>query len=170
MKRLPVILLMLCFTLPATLMAAAKKPIVSLQGMKQVYVGWVDLNPDAYFDLGYSSKDEWVKAIDTLNNVFQKDLKNKYLSNRTVMVSASKETENPAGSDLYIKFTDVSVDKHYRLHLTVHLIDPKTNAEIDTIPNAVYTGRVCGLVGCLNKSLHQVGETLAKRLEFAPKK
>jgi hypothetical protein len=39
------------------------------------------------------------------------------------------------GYDLYIRFSDVLIDYgKYHLYLSIHFIDPKTNAEIRSIP------------------------------------
>jgi len=59
----------------------------------------------------------------------------------------------------------VTYDHKYRLHLSVHFIDLKSNAEIGSIPLKTYSAHMCGLEGCLIKELDQVSGELEK--EFA---
>ena len=79
-------------------------------------------------------------------------------------MAKNKGDENAAGNDLYIKFTNVSEDKGYRLHIAVHFIDPKTNTELAVIPEDQYGAHLCGLVGCMEKELGKVGELVKKQV------
>jgi len=109
-------------------------------------------------------------VIDNLNAYFLQELKSEYLPGKMITGAKSAEDVDASGSDLYIKFTEVSVDSEYRLHVTIHFIDAKTGAEIGLVPNDRYTGRVCGLVGCLEKSLSKVGEVLRVEITLPPRK
>jgi hypothetical protein len=80
----------------------------------------------------------------------------------------SRDDQNTAGNDVYVKFSDVSYDHKYRLHLAIHFIDLKTNAEIGSVPLNTYTAHMCGLEGCMIKELDKVGEELQK--EFSGEK
>jgi len=162
------VLSLLCIASPHSVEANVKKSTVDMSNMNKVFVGWVDLNPDAYRVLDYDTKAEWAKAIDDINAVFQDNLKSTYLSGRTLTMAKNKEDENAAGNDLYIKFTDVTEDKGYRLHIAVHFIDPKTNTELAVIPVNRYGAHLCGLVGCAEKELGKVGELINKQI--SPKK
>jgi len=144
------------------------KTSVDMRNMKHVFVGWVDMNPDAWTLLDYDTKAEWTEVINSLNDYLVQQLKAEYLPDRIIAAAKNKEDENAAGNDLYIRFSDVVVDKKYRLHLSIHFIDPKTNTEIATIPDDTYTGRVCGLVGCMHKSLNKVGVRLNAEMTTAP--
>ena len=95
--------------------------------------------------------------------------RSKYLTGRTITAAKDKGDENAAGNDLYIKFSDASFGKNYRLKLSVHFIDPKTNSEIASIPVRTYTGRLCGLVSCLEKELDEVGRKLQLEVAGKPK-
>ena len=108
---------------------------------------------------GYS-KAEWVDVIGNANAAFQQKCQSKYLAGRTVTLAKDKGDVNADGNDLYIEFSDAFFGKDYRLRVSVHFIDPKTNSEIASIPLRKYTGRLCGLVSCLDKELEEVGSKL----------
>lgn len=170
MKRLVVIsvLLLLCFSSPASLQARGKESTVDLRNMNRIFLGWIDLDPDKYLDLGYS-KAEWADVISGVNSRFQKDCQSQYLSGRTVTMATGKGDENAAGNDLYIKFSDVTFGTNYRLLVSIHFIDPKTNAEIASIPARTFGGSLCGLVDCLEQELDKVGAKLQTEIEGQPK-
>ena len=88
-----------------------------------------------------------------------------YLSGRTVTAAKNKGDENAAGNDLYIKFSDVTFGTNYRLLLSIHFIDPKTNSEIASIPARTFGAGLCGLVGCLEEELDKVGAKLQTEVE-----
>jgi hypothetical protein len=160
MKRIVVTsLLLLCMVLPASLMARDKNTSADMSNMARVFLGWVDVDPSNFSQLGYS-KAEWVDVIGNANAAFQQKCQSKYLAGRTVTLAKDKADENAAGNDLYIKFSDAFFGKDYRLRVSVHFIDPKTNSEIASIPLEKYTGRLCGLVSCLDKELEEVGSKL----------
>jgi hypothetical protein len=170
MKRFNVtaILLLLCIVSPTSMKAGDKKPTVDMSNVKTIFVGWVNLDPDTYRVLDYDTKAEWAEVIDEFNAYFQGELKTNYLAGRTLTMAKNKDDENAAGNDLYIKFTDVSEDKGYRLHIAVHFIDPKTNTELAVIPAERYGAHVCGLVKCMDKEIDKVGELVSKQV--SPKK
>jgi hypothetical protein len=166
MKRTIVVAVwLLIVALPVLLMAKQKAAPVDLKGMNHVFLGWVDISPDDYHKQGYSSREEYLAVINHANAEFQTNCQSKAFSGRTMTAAKSQGDENTAGNDVYVKFSDVSYDHKYRLHLSVHFVDLKTNTEIGSIPLNTYTGRVCGLEGCLNKELDKVSGELQK--EFA---
>jgi len=170
MKRFMVaaVLLSLCIASQTSVEARDAKPSVDMSNMNKIFVGWVGLDPDTYRVLDYDTKAEWATVIDNTNAYFQDELKTNYLAGRTLAMAKNKEDENAAGNDLYIKFTNVSEDKGYRLHIAVHFIDPKTNTELAVIPEDQYGAHLCGLVGCMEKELGKVGELVKKQV--GPKK
>jgi len=161
------VLLLLCIACPASMEAGSKKPTVDMSNVKTIFVGWVDVDPEEYRLLDYSSKEDWLKDIEKANATFQGDLKSKFLAGRTLTMAKNRDDVNTAGNDLYIKFTDVTEDKGYRIHMAIHFIDLKTNAEIAMIPLDTYSarGHFCLLEGCMEIELHKVGELLNKQIE-----
>ena len=116
-----------------------KETSVDLSDKKSIFIGWVNLSPDEWSVWGYESGSAWEEIIKDLNLEFQKDLADKYLAGRTVTGAKDSKDENPAGNDLYVKFSDVSIDKnYYGVRLAIHFIDPKTNTEIVGIPSRLY--------------------------------
>ena len=165
MKRTIVIAVgLLIVALPVLLMAKQKAAPVDLKGMDHVFLGWVDISPDDYHHQGYATREEYLAVINHANTAFQENCQ-KALSGRTMTAAKSKGDESTAGNDVYVKFSDVAYDHGYRLHLSVHFIELKTNAEIGSIPVKTYTAHVCGLESCLIKELDKVSEELQK--EFA---
>jgi hypothetical protein len=166
MKRLvfAAVLILVCVASPTSVEARIAKSSVDMSNMNKIFVGWVGFDPDEYRLLDYDTKAEWVTVIDNINAYFQGDLKTNYLAGRTLSMAKNKDDENAAGNDLYIKFTNVSEDKGYRLHIAVHFIDPKTNTELAVIPEDRYGAHVCGLVGCMEKELGKVGELVNKQV------
>jgi|SRR5580658_1211484 hypothetical protein len=170
-KRLVVVaaLLLLCISFPPPSLAArhkvprylTKETTVDMKDMNHVFLGWVDLGADEWAYRGYSTKDEWVNVIDSLNAEFARSLQVTYLPGRTITAAKNKLEENTAGNDLYIKFSDVRVDyDNYHLILSIHFIDPKTNAEIGSIPTRPYYGNDWGLKNYLKAALDEVGTKL----------
>jgi hypothetical protein len=170
MKRLLVssVLLLLCFSSPTSVQARGKESTVDMRNMNHIFLGWIDLDPEKFLDLGYS-RAEWADVIAGVNSRFQKNCQSQYLSGRTVTAAKDKADENPAGNDLYIKFSDVSFGTNYRLLVSIHFIDPKTNAEIASIPARTFGGSLCGLVDCLEQELDKVGAKLQTEVEGEPK-
>ncbi len=169
MKRLLVTaaFLLLCISFPSSLEARhgvkrylTKESTVDMKNMNHIFLGWVDLGPDEWALHGYATKTDWTDIIGSLNAAFLRDLQVTYLPGRTITAAKDKGDENAAGNDLYIKFSDAFFGKDYRLRVSVHFIDPKTNSEIASIPLRKYTGRLCGLVSCLDKELEEVGSKL----------
>ncbi len=161
-------LLLLCISFPTSMEARDKRSSVDMSNMNRIFLGWVDLNPDEFLDLGYS-KGDWTDVISAVNSLFQRNCQSRYLPDRTVTAAKDKGDEYAAGNDLYIKFSDVSFDTSYRLHLSIHFIDPKTNSEIASVPGRTYAAHLCGLVSCLETELDQVGTRLQVAVTTRPK-
>jgi hypothetical protein len=166
MKRTTVIpVLLLSVALPVLLIAKQKATPVDMKGMNRVFLGWVDVSPDDYHHQGYSTREEYLAVINHANTAFQENCQSKAFSGRTMTAAKTRGDESTAGNDVYLKFSDVVYDHGYRLHLSVHFIDLKTNTEIGSIPLKTYKAHVCGLESCMIKELDQVSEELQK--EFA---
>jgi hypothetical protein len=166
MKRTTVIaVLLLSAALPALLIAKQKATPVDMKGMNRVFLGWVDVSPDDYHHQGYSTREEYLAVINHANAAFQENCQSKAFSGRTMTAAKTRGDESTAGNDVYVKFSEVVYDHGYRLHLSVHFIDLKTNTEIGSIPLKTHKAHVCGLENCLIKELDQVSEELQK--EFA---
>jgi len=182
MKRLAIAatLLLLCTSLPASLEASHKVPrylskesSIDMSHMNRVFLGWVDLEPDAWAPFGYTSKSDWVDTIATLNAGFARSVQTTYLPGRTITAAKDSENEIVAANDLYIKFSDVQVDyENYHLILSIHFINLKTNSEIASIPVRPYYGNTSGIKNYLKAALDEVGrkvqvevtgETLSKK-------
>jgi hypothetical protein len=102
-----------------------------------------------------------VTAINRLNNAFQRLASTQYLTGRTIVGAKDAADVNAAGHDLYVRFSDVRVDyDHYLLHLSIHFIDPKTNAEIAVIPLRPYYGNDWGFEKYLKAALDEVNVKL----------
>src|SRR5580658_7962380 len=98
MKRFVVTsaLLLLCILLPTSLGARRvkrylkKESTVDMKNMNHIFLGWVDLNPDAWVLYRHEgslfteaipfSKAEWTDAINSLNSLFQQSCESRYLS------------------------------------------------------------------------------------------
>jgi hypothetical protein len=161
MKRWTLAVLLMGLLLPAVCFAAkVKEPASDMTNMKSIFIGWVDLGPDAWGTLDFKSKSEWVTIIEKENRDFQEKCASKYFAGKTVTGAKNKEDENAADSELYIKFVNVFVDSRYRLHISVQFIDPKTGAVLASIPEWKHTGHFCTLQGCLEKDLEEFAEKL----------
>ena len=80
---------------------------------------------------------------------------------RIITAAKGKGDENAAGSDLYIKFSDVRIDyNNYELILSIRFIDPRTSSEIASIPVRPYYGDARGVAGYLKAALDEVGTKL----------
>jgi hypothetical protein len=163
-----VTLLLLCISYPASLAARHKVPrylnkesSVDMSNMNRIFLGWVDLEPDAWALFDYKSKADWADVIASLNADFARGLQATYLHGRTITAAKDKADENAAGNDLYIKFSDVRIDDdNDHLILSIHFIDPKTNTELAAIPVRPYYGDGRGLTGDLKAALEEVGTKL----------
>lgn len=128
--------------------------------MDRIFVGWVDLDPDAWalYDDDVRSKTEWIEIIASLNANFVRTLQVTYLPGRTITSARDKSDEDAVSNDLYIKFSKAQVDyDNYHLILSIHFIDPKTNTELATIPLRPYFGDASGLRNYLRAALDEVG-------------
>ena len=153
-----------------------KETTPDMTSMNNIFVGWVNLNPDEWVLYRHDdtsgilrggnnasawSKADWIDAINSLNSLFQQRCQSQYLSGRKIAGAKSNGDENTMGSDLYIKFSDVRIDYiNYQLILSIHFIDPKTNAEIATIPARPYYGNASGITEVLNAALDEVGKKI----------
>jgi hypothetical protein len=170
MKRLifAATLLLLCISFPTSLAARHKVPrylkkesTVDMSKMNNIFVGWVDLGPDAWALYDFRSRADWTDDIAVLNAGFFRDLQATYLHGRTLTAAKDKADENASGNDLYIKFSDVRVDyDNEHLVLSIHFIDPKTNAEIASIPVRPYYGDGHNVTEYLKAALDEVGVKL----------
>jgi hypothetical protein len=170
MKRLAItaILLLLCISFPASLEASHKVPrylnkesSIDMSHMNRVFLGWVDLEPDAWALYSYSSRADWSDTIAALNAGFARSVQATYLPGRTITAAKDSENEIAAASDLYIKFSDVQVDyENDHLVLSIHFIDLKTNSEIASIPVRPYYGNASGIKNYLKAALDEVAKKL----------
>jgi hypothetical protein len=171
MKRfiITAVLFSLCLAFPTPSFAGRhsvprylnKESSTDMKNMNKIFVGWVDMGPDEWAAHGYDTKTEWVDVIGSLNAAFASSLRATYLPGKTIVAAKDKDDINAAGCDLYIKFSDVSVDyNNYHLILSIHFIDPKTNTEIAVIPVRPYYGNDWGLRGFLTEALKDVGVKL----------
>jgi hypothetical protein len=129
-----------------------------MKNMNKIFIGWVDMGPDEWAAHGYAYKDEWADVIGSLNAAFASSLRATYLPGHTIVAAKDKDDTNASGCELYIKFSDVSVDYNsYHLILSIHFIDPKTNTEIGMIPTRPYYGNDWGIRGYLTEALKEVG-------------
>jgi hypothetical protein len=170
MKRLAAaaVLLVLCISFPTSLEARhgvkrylTKESTVDMKNMNHIFLGWVDLGANDWAVHGYDTKKDWTDIINSLNSAFLRDVQTTYLPGRTIIGAKGQGDEDTAGSDLYIKFSDVRVDyDNYHLILGIHFIDPKTKAEIASIPVRPYYGNDWGLRNYLKAALDEVGTKL----------
>jgi len=165
MRQIAIVtVLLFSVALSAPLMAKHKESSVDMKGMNRIFLGWVDMSPDDYHRQGYSTREEYLAVINHANTVFQEYCQSKVFSGRTMTAAKSRGDENTAGNDLYVKFSDVVYDHGYRLHLSIHFIDLKTNKEIGAVPLRTYKGHLCGLEACMNKELEEVSRELQRAL------
>ena len=161
MRQIAIVtLLLFSVALSAPLMAKEKKSPVDMKGRDHIFLGWVDINPDDYHHQGYATREEYLAVINHANAAFQETCQSKVFSGRTMTAGKSHGDENTAGNDLYVKFSDVNYDHKYRLHLSIHFIDLKTNTEIGSVPLKTYSAHLCSLEGCLDKELEAVSAEL----------
>lgn len=129
--------------------------------MNRIFLGWVDLVPDDWALHGYSTRAEWADAVNTLNYSLLRSCQTTYLAGRTVTAAKEKGDENATDSDLYIRFSDVRIDyDDYYLYVSIHFIDPKSKAEIATIPARPYYGNNWGFERYLRAALDEVSVKL----------
>jgi hypothetical protein len=165
---LAVTLLLLCISFPTSLAARHKVPrylnkesSVDMSNRNHIFLGWLDLEPDAWALYDFHSRADWTEDIAFLNADFLRGLQATYLHGRTIIAAKDKADENIAGNDLYIKFSDVHVDyDHEHLILSIHFIDPKTNGEIASIPVRPYYGDGHNVTEYLKAALGEVGTKL----------
>jgi hypothetical protein len=138
-----------------------KETAADMSGLKRIFVGWVDLKEEDWAAHGYSTRDEWATQVAGINISFLRQCEIKLLGGRTVAGAKDKGDENAAGYDLYIKFSDVIIDySKYHLYLSIHFIDPKTNAEIGMIPARPYFGNDWGFEKYLKAALDEASQKL----------
>ena len=160
--------LLLCISFPASLEASHKVPrylskesSIDMSHMNRIFLGWVDLEPDAWALYGFTSEADWADTIASLNAGFARSVQTTYLPGRTITAAKDSENEIVAASDLYIKFSDVRVDyENDHLILSIHFIDLKTNSEIASIPVRPYYGNASGIKSYLKAALDEVAKKL----------
>jgi hypothetical protein len=143
-KRLALIVgMVVCLSSHSPLEAReSKETKAKLSAAKSIFLGWVDLPADGWGLWGYPNQEAWMDAIKTLNLNFQSNCRSNYLPGRLVTAAKDRNDENAAGSDLYIKFSDVHIDPEtYGVSLSIHFIDPKTSTEIASVPSQLYYER-----------------------------
>jgi hypothetical protein len=176
MKRWALLIgILLCVGFQSSLVAAGskgKETTADMSATKNIFIGWVDLHPDLWARYGYDSQANWVDAINRLNETFQANCRTEHLSGRTVTGAKDSKDENTAGQDLYVKFSDVNVDpKSYRVSVSIHFIDPKTNSEIASIPVRQYFGRKFSTFErYIRTALDTVGDKITVEITGAPPK
>jgi hypothetical protein len=132
----------------------------------RIYVDWVDLHENDWGMHGYTTREEWVNVIASLNSSFNSNLIATYLTGHTVVPAKNKDDHDSKDCDLMITFSDVRVDyDNYHLILAIHFIDPKTGKEIGSIPVRPYYGNDWGLRGYLNEALKEVGVKLRVEIQ-----
>ena len=86
-------------------------------------------------------------TVDSLNNVLQRLSQTDWLPGRMVVGAKDLSDQNASAYDLQVRFSDVKIDYNtYQLYLSIHFIDPKTNAELAVIPARAYYGDDWGFV------------------------
>jgi hypothetical protein len=161
-------LLLLCISFPTSVAARNKVPrylnkesSVDMSHKDHIFVGWVDLEPDAWALYDFHSRADWAEVIASLNADFVRGLQATYLHGRTVTATKGTGDENASADDLYIMFSDVRVDyDHEHLILSIHFLDPKTNSEIASIPVRPYYGDGHNVPEYLKAALDEVGTKL----------
>ncbi|MGA3099012.1 MAG: hypothetical protein ABSF25_21350 [Bryobacteraceae bacterium] len=129
----------LCYPAEAGPKKYPKETVAGMSNAKTIFLGWVDLSPESWSLWGYRNKEEWMSVISDLNLEFQSDCKGQYLAGRTVTAAKNGNDGDAAGNDLYIRFSNVNIDHdYYGIRLSIQFIDPKTNAEIASIPSRLY--------------------------------
>jgi hypothetical protein len=164
MRQIAIVTLLLVSVALSAPLMAKQKEFVDMKGMNHIFLGWVDMSADDYHHQGYSTREEYLAVINHANTIFQTICQSKVFSGRTMTAAKDRSDENTAGNDLYVKFSEVSYDHKYRLRLSVHFIDLKTNKEIGSIPLKTYTAHLCGLEGCMDKELEEVSRELQREL------
>lgn len=179
MKRLVLIAgLLFCVGLQSPLEAhkakrySDKETTADMSATKSVFLGWVDLSSDKWATYGYGSQEDWATVIKRVNLAFQSVCTTERLSGKTVVAAKDSKDENAAGQELYIKFSDVRVDpKTYFVYLSIHFIDPKTNAEVASIPVRPYSGRIASTFErYIRTALDEVGEKIQVEVTSAAAK
>jgi hypothetical protein len=137
-----------------------KETTADMSGVNRIFIGWVDMKEDDWAAHGYSDKAEWTAAINQLNSELLRLARLKF-AGKTVEAAKQAGDENAAGYDLYIKLSDINVDySKYHLHMSMRFIDPKTNAELGSLPARPYFGNDWGLVRYLKASLDEASDKM----------
>jgi hypothetical protein len=165
MKRLFIVVLLVALVLPCSLVARKKSKPVDIITVNHVFIGWVGVNTDDFKKRGYKTKQDWTDVIDNANRTFQKQVAGlKVMAGKTTTGAKDANDASPGENDLYVKFSDVNFDHKYRLHLSAHFIDPKTNNELGDMALETYKSHFCTLSTCLDKDLAEVGNGLEHEL------
>ncbi len=146
-----------------------KESTVDMSAAKSISFGWVDLVADDWSVHGYSQREEWETAIAAINNSFQRLAQTKWLPDRTVTGVKDVKDQNLSAQDLHVKFADVRVDyDNYLLYLSIHFFDPKTKAEIASVPLRPYYGNDWGFEKYLKAALDEVNRKIQVEITGVP--
>ena len=177
MKRVVLIVaLLLSLGLQSSLQASkskeTKETTADMSATKTVFLGWVDLPVDQWNLWGYSGREDWSQVITDINQEFQNSCQTRYLQGMVVKVAKDRTDENAAGSDLAIKFSDIHIDnKTYGISLSIHFINPKTNAEIAVVPpHLYYEKRMWKFQAYMQQALEDVGKKIQVEITGASKR
>ena len=178
-RRVFAVLLLVCIGVQPALAARRrgaklypdKETTADMSGMNHIFLGWVDLKENAWTLYGYSSKEEWASMVTGFNIQFLGLCQAKLPGGKTVVGARDIADENVHGYDLYIKISDVLIDyAHYHLSLSIHFIDPRTNAEIGSIPPRPYFGNEWGFVNYLKAALDEASQKIKVEITGLPNK
>lgn len=146
-------------TLNATPLAEGQA--TALNSYNKIFLGWIDLDADAWALHEYTTKGDWSAAIDQLNNVFQTSCKTKYLSDKTITCAARPNDPAYNTNELYIRFYDVRIDYNkYNLYLAIDFIDVKAQKILFTLPQNKYYGSAWGFENFLGAALEKVNKQI----------
>ena len=142
-----------------------KETTVDMSGVKNVFLGWLDLHPGDWGIYGYSTEEEWSLVIKQLNSSFQGLCRSKYLMDKNVIAAKNAADESTTGQDLIVRFSQVSIDyDNLYLVLGIEFIEPKNNQALGTIPVRPYYRRIFwvpwGFERYLYNDLEEVGQKL----------
>ena len=108
----------------------SQKAGVDLSKYNSIFIGWLDLSGGDWFELGYSSSEDWQNIIIYINKHFQKYAKDVWYEYMDIPLSfAIDSADKPStGNDLYIRFDGAKVVDAYFLYTPIQFIDLKNNS------------------------------------------
>jgi hypothetical protein len=168
MKRRALVALAFVFLasgLGATPRAPRQQPAPAGWGSAtRVFVGWVNISEEDWPVLGYASRQDWAEAIEVGNLAFQRQLQRK-VPERVVTGAKSGKDGSAKDLDLQVKFEDVKFDTDsYRVYLSIHFIDPRTGAELASLPRQQYRGGHFSVSNCMQGALERVAEKIVQEM------